>query len=664
MAKKRKSTQPPRARIISMPPRLIEALEEVDDLTRRKRWNEALVRLDELDERYPNHPAVLTQLANVSQQLNAMTLFEDACVRLAKADPNNEDAALALAGAYLHNARPVLGLRAFQRFVQRRPEHPQAPEARQIIRDLEDGLADLLEPYGLSTDEASLILAEQHEEVQFHLAHGHYAQVKRVAQEVLRRQPDFAPVRNNLSLCCFIEGELDQAVMEAQRVLDFQPDNIHALSNLVRFLFILGRTEEARQTAERLRNSQAQAADLWLKKMEAFAVLGDDVTVLDCFRQAEQTGDLALPTADPFIFHLAAASEAQLGQEKEAQQYWKRALEVSPHFQLAEDNLADLRQPLGQRHGAWAYSLPYWISEKSQRDLVTATQQAGRSKKGTGLEQASRRYLQQHPEVIRLTPVLLQRSDPAAAMFVLALAGASADPELLVALKDFALGQRGSDKLRHQAAQLVVAKGGLPAGPITLWIKGQPAETLLLNFEIHTEPSSGQHSRAVERLLLESLEASRSNELQRAETVLLQALELETQSPDLANNLAAVYKAQGRDAEAAALARQNYERHPDYLFGRVRMASVLIEDGQLDEAQQLLDPLLTRTRLHVSEFLALCGGQIDLLLARGQKDSARTWFDMMEAAEPDHPSTQHYRTKFYKPDIRDLLHGGWGRPGR
>ncbi len=664
MAKKKKSPQPARARIISMPPRLIEALEEVDDLTRRKRWNEALVRLDELDERYSNHPAVLTQLANVSQQLNDMTRFEDACARLVKADPNNDDATLALAGAYLHNARPVLGLRAFRRFVQQWPEHPQAPEAQKLIHDLEAGLAELLEPYGLSTDETSLTLAEQHEKVQFYLAHGNYAQVKRVAQEALRRQPDFAPVRNNLSLCCFIEGELDQAVAEAQRVLDFQPDNIHALSNLVRFLFILGRTEEARQTAERLKNSPTQAADLWLKKMEAFAVLGDDVTVLDCFRQAEQTGDLALPTADPFIFHLMAASYARLGQEQEARQYWKRALKVSPHFQLAEENLADLRQPIGQRHGAWAYSLPYWIGDKSQRDLVAVMQSASQNKKEAALEQALRRYLQQHPELIRLAPVLLQRSDPAAAMFVLSLAGASTDPELLAALKDFALGQRGADNLRHQAAQLVMVKGGLPAGPITLWIKGQPTKTLLMNFEIHAEPSEGQHSRAVEHLLLESIEASRDNDLQRAETLLHQALELEPQSPDLANNLAAVYKAQRRDAEAASLARQNYERHPDYLFGRVRMASILIEDGQLDAAQQLLDPLFARTRLHFSEFLAFCGGQIELLLARGQKDSARSWFDLMEAAEPDHPSTLHYRTKFLKPNIRDLLHGGWGRPGR
>jgi tetratricopeptide (TPR) repeat protein len=281
MAKKKRPAQPTRPRIISMPPRLIEALEEVDDLARRKRWDEVLDVLDELDGRYPNHPAVLTQLANVSQQLNDLLQFEDACARLVKADPNNEDAALAVGEAYLQNARPMLGLRAFQRFVQRWPDHRQVPEVRQMIQKLEESMLELLQPYGLAADEAGLLLAEQHEEVQFHLAHGHYAQVKRVAQEALRRHPDFASVRNNLSLCCFIEGDLDQAVAEAQRVLAFQPDNIHARSNLVRFLFVLGRTGEAQQAAEQLKNLPTQVADLWLKKMEAFAVLGDDVAVLD-----------------------------------------------------------------------------------------------------------------------------------------------------------------------------------------------------------------------------------------------------------------------------------------------------------------------------------------------------------------------------------------------
>ena len=205
---------------------------------------------------------------------------------------------------------------------------------------------------------------------------------------------------------------------------------------------------------------------------------------------------------------------------------------MSPQLELASDNLADLRQPVGQRHGAYAYNFPYWINEKAQRDLVAITRQAGRSKKDAALAQVASRYLQQHPEVIRLTPVLLQRSDPAAVMFVLALASASAHPDLAAALKDFALGQRGSDDLRRQAAQVAVMKGALPAGPVTLWMKGQPAETLLMNFMINTEASSGVHSHAVERLLLKSIEASRDNDLQRAETLLREALELEPQSPD------------------------------------------------------------------------------------------------------------------------------------
>ena len=65
MAKKK---TPARPRTTSMPPRLIEALEEIEELVQRQRWDEALDVLEELEERYPNHPAVLTYLVNVSQQ--------------------------------------------------------------------------------------------------------------------------------------------------------------------------------------------------------------------------------------------------------------------------------------------------------------------------------------------------------------------------------------------------------------------------------------------------------------------------------------------------------------------------------------------------------------------------------------------------------------------
>jgi hypothetical protein len=58
----------------------------------------------------------------------------------------------------------------------------------------------------------------------------------------------------------------------------------------------------------------------------------------------------------------------------------------------------------------------------------------------------------------------------------------------------------------------------------------------------------------------------------------------------------------------------------------------------LDRARQLLAPLLTRQRLHVSEFSALCMAQVNVALAERNREQARHWLDIWRQVMPDHPA--------------------------
>src|SRR5205085_418250 len=111
----------------------------------------------------------------------------------------------------------------------------------------------------------------------------------------------------------------------------------------------------------------------------------------------------------------------------------------------------DLDRPVEQRHAPWPFHLGYWIKEKVLRDLAACVTPA-QYKKEAAATQAVRRFLQVHPEIVALTPLLLDRGDPQGREFVLRVALMAQTPEMLAALRDFAFSQRGPDPLRVQAA--------------------------------------------------------------------------------------------------------------------------------------------------------------------------------------------------------------------
>jgi tetratricopeptide (TPR) repeat protein len=658
MAKKKHSGKHPSP--LSLPRRLLEGVRESDELMKRKHWPEARDLLEDLDEHYPGQPYVLTNLVNTYYELKDMAGYQRACERLLKADDSDPDLRLGLAGAYLSNGFPMLALRAFREFLRREPDHPRAAETRDTVALLEEGMANILAEIGIAGAEGQQ-LAEWHEEVQSCLSQGQYARGRRLAEDLLRQHPTFAPALNNLTQIHAVEGRLPEAIATAKRVLAFAPDNVHALSNLTRCLYLSGQFAEAQQSAAQLMVSQAPATEGWLKKMEALSYLGNDEDVLAVFHQAEQAAAAEDDQHNPMVWHLAAVAALRLGQEPEAKGYWQQALKLRPGFDLAQENLADLRQPREKRNAPWAFPLNNWLNASTVKELSRLIANLkGRSEEAlTGVVQ---RFLRQHPHLTLLAPTLLERGGRAGREFMLMLARLGGAPELLTPVKAFALGQHGPDDLRMQAAQIAVEQGALPSGMVRLWMQGEWRDLLLMGFELHGEPVRPyKHKPQVERWLYDALQATHDGDDEEAEHLLKQALAVEPDKPDLLNNLAAVYAATGREPAALELWQQIFDRSPDYLFARASLARAAALRGEADKARELLAPLFSRRRLHFSEFAAFSGAQIDLLLAEGHKDGARSWFEMWAEATPDDPRLDHYRRLVGKParkmDWRDRFRG-------
>lgn len=634
------------------------ALAHVDELIEDHKPAKAFEELQELVRRYPRDPEVLARLYNTASDVNDSHALLTAAVRLAELMPNDPDIAFGLAGAYLSNVFPALAVAALRKGVARWPNHPMAAHARGTIAEVESEMTKEWARAGLPADHAA-DLAALHEQVQVELHEGRYAEARRLAERVLSKAPRFTAPLNNISLAHFAEGRLNEAIVTARRVLEIDPDNFHALANLAHYLCLLGRLDEARSVAERLKAAQSERVDVWLKKAEALSRLGDDAGVLQAFEQAEQAGMLAEPFADPYLIHLAAAAAARLGDEVRARSLWERALKVSSGFAPARENLRDLKRSVGKRNGPWAIPLNGWLPSAFVQDLARQIEEPVRQGKEKAVEQGARRFLQDHPEMNTLVPILLARGDPEGRDFALRLARIAETPEMHAALLEFALGQAGPDEKRREAAYALAGAGVLPRGkPVRMWTSGQWTELFLSSYEITAEPKR-QLPDPAQQWLEKAVNALRQGKPDKAEPLLRKALAQAPDDPSLLQNLAAVYAMRGDNKQAEALTRQAVERDPDYIIGRCNMAQFATLHKNYDEADQWLEPVMEQTQLHLSELDAMCQARVQLELARGRRDAAKSWLDMWTSIHPDAPNIEHWRDQVEPRHWATRLRGLW-----
>ncbi len=619
-------------------------LDQIDRLIAQHKYAEAIEQLEQLAQQHPRNPEVWVALSSAALEAKDSRTLLRAAIRLSELSPNDPDIMFNLAGAYMTNIFPALATVTLREAVARWPDHPRAAKARHTLAELERQLKDNWTEANLPPDKIEL--AVLHERVQIELNSGRYAKARQLAEQLVESLPRFAAPLNNISLAYFVEGNLPEAIAAARRVLDeCDPDNFHALSNLVHYLCLLGQMDEARAYAERLKAVQSSRVDVWVKKAEAFAYLDDNEQVLQIFKEAEEAGMLKPPLADPFLIHLAAAAHARLGHEAEAVRLWRRALQIAPAFAPAQENLQDLKRPVGERNGPWAIPFTAWMPPAYGQALIDLLKPVARRQNEAEVEQAARQFLNRHPYMNTLVPVLLSHGDPQAVNFAVLLARMAETPEMHAALKDFALGQHGPDKKRMEVAQVLASAGVLPTNkPVKMWVKGQWGENLLMTFRITDEPKEILPDNA--QLLLHKMRSAlQKGKLDEAEQLVRQALDQAPGSISIQQNLAAIYAQRGEIERAETILRQLVERKPDYIIGRCNLAQIAIDRKNYAEAEEWLAPVMNQQELHIIEFNTICQAHIRLELAQGRREAAQGWLNMWATVSPDHPDIRYWRAQ-------------------
>ncbi|TVP64514.1 MAG: hypothetical protein EA342_16265 [Leptolyngbya sp. LCM1.Bin17] len=617
-------------------------LQRVQAYGAKENWRAAYEVLQVLTEQYPQEKQVWEYLADVSYELQDLQTYQKASEKILEFAPNDANALYRLGSLYVNNVHPLLALQTMERALAAEPDHQFAPQAQEVVNNLKPHLPDLLEDMGLDDLEVAIL----HERGQAYLSQGDYAAAREVALEVIQRHPKFVSAHNNLALANWAEGRVEDAIATSQSVLSDHPDNVHALSNLIRFLVISGDGEAAQVYGERLKNTQAEAWDSWTKRVEGLSYLADDPGIVEVLDRAEADGVDSSP-AGALFFHLTAVALARTSDEPRALKQWKTALKRSPGMTLAKENLSDFRRSVGQRHGAWPLSWEQWLLPNTASDVFNTIQGAVGSSQPAKTVAVMEQLLGRHPDLLTMLPRIMERGGPLGQQFGLMIAQHFRTPELLEIIKDFALGQNGTDSMRNQAAIIAAEAGLIPKDKVTLWIQGEWREIMLLAYEIYPEPSS-DHAKPVEKLLAQATKNLYQHDKAaaiEAEALLQQALEVEPEAPDLLNNLAMAYILQDRQAEADALVDDLVERFPDYLFARCAKARNHLDDGNIDAAEALLTPMLSRDRFHTSEFDTFADVYVRLLVEKNQVDGARIWLQMWQQTGADSVALAYWTDK-------------------
>jgi tetratricopeptide (TPR) repeat protein len=506
--------------------------------------------------------------------------------------------------------------------------------------------AEAILPQRQLTQEEKLQLLLQHDWIHFYTESGNSEKAIPLAEALVEEGLAPIPVLNNLSMSYWMLGQAAAAIATAQQVLDSEPENIHGLGNMIRFTFLTGQFDQAEQYAQRLKQLTDDRPERYLKQIEALAFLGDDEAIIAAYKQLQTQAETRLT---PLALHLAAAAYYRQKKAKTAWRLWRQAVRLAPDFEMAQVCLDDRDKPVGERHIPWYWPYNYWLPPDFSQFLG---QQVG-AKSDKALRQRIMNYLAERPYLSQLWPHMLDRGDKLARELVIHLARLTKLPELMPALYQFARGPVGPDELRLQAAQIVRENAAqlLPADKrVTMWLNGQQQELVLLAFKIDYEPSPapGRSDEILDKAG-QAHELIQAGNLDAAEKLVEEIIAAEPDFPTAHNYRAVIAQQRGDVDRVRQITEEIYVRFPDYFFGRVTWAQLLIQDKRLEEAEALLNPLLEQEELHVSEFHALANAHMELALAKDKPEAARSWLDMWQQIDEDDPQLWRWRLRLFKP---------------
>jgi tetratricopeptide (TPR) repeat protein len=235
-------------------------------------------------------------------------------------------------------------------------------------------------------------------------------------------------------------------------------------------------------------------------------------------------------------------------------------------------------------------------------------------------------------------------------------------PAARAALRRFGLSQAGDDETRMSALLQLLEVGEIePGTQLRVWREEQWTELVLQRYDISDEYVS-VYTPQVAALLEAGMEAFHEQDLQRAEALFRQAIELEPRAKQAYNNLSAIYSRQDKPQQAREMLLAVLEIEPLYVTARCNLAQVMLADDDVDGAEEMIAPLMDVTQFNPPEMAVYAYTRARILVAQDDLEAARNALEMALGVEPDYEPAQDLleRIDALEPlrDLRDSF-GAW-----
>lgn len=623
---KRKKRKTPSRLPISMAERHIRPIAAVilDQSSDTKAVEEAYRELLRMEDRYVFPPEYYS-----ARMVAASTLNKSSGEILEVAEkgiehyPKDVFLRFNLGAAYLQYGYPLLAHRELHlaKMCHTREDaaYLRMEQIEELIADVESDISDILSTVNLNwpVDREVAIAGEQ---VRRLMERGDMQGCVDLAVETLEDHPDQSYIRNNLARALWELGRIDDALSHQEESLRNDPDRLSGLANMVRFCAMTHRFGAARRWADHaLSLDRPEGPDLF-PLVEILAFMDEESELLTLAREREGAiGNLPIEARGAVSLLIGTACE-RAGRRKEARRWWKTAqsagFEQEVQFQLDE---AD--RPEGDRNDPWYFSTFALLP----REIAAILGNTEIPEDSEDLASWVRPTVDAFPAATEFGQYLIRYGDDVGRLIGLSLLEITGDGAMAREAADLIRNEGAREERRAQAFRALESHG-----PVEMPNDGEPFS--VHGYQISFEPTS-LLPEAVEKLHAVAHDHLMNDEPDRAEPLLLKALDMH-EDPSIRQNLAVAYQNQGKRAEALRLLKETRTKYPDYSFARLAEATELAGHGKAKEAHELIEPIIERKNLHVSEFTALCESMCSILVAEDKLDEAAGWLEIWRTVKP------------------------------